>query len=163
MTDLAGFQVDLPPDQLHPVVMGYSDSLMVGELAIAVDNAFGLDRTVTTGVVSALGRTLEAINGRTIANVIQTDAVINLGNSGGPLLNTDGEVIEINTVIFTPSQGSVGIGFAVPVNTAKRWISDMIQFGRARHPMLGVGIVSVTSRITEALNFLPQRASWCRR
>ena len=152
LIDLAMIQVDLPPDQLHPVVMGDSDSLVVGELAIAVGNPFGLDRTVTTGVVSALGRTLEATNDRTIANVIQTDAAINTGNAGGPLLNADGEVIGINTAIFTPSQGSVGIGFAVPVNTARRWIPEMIQFGRARHPMLGVGIVSVTSRIVEALN-----------
>ena len=151
-SDLAVLQVDVSPGQLLPIPMGDSDSLLVGELAIAIGNPFGLDRTVTTGVVSALGRTLDAPNGRTIANVIQTDAAINPGNSGGPLLNADGEVIGINTAIFSPSGGSVGIGFAVPVNTAKRWVPEMIQFGRARHPLLGVSIANVNSRLAEELN-----------
>ncbi|MEE9249063.1 MAG: trypsin-like peptidase domain-containing protein [Dehalococcoidia bacterium] len=155
-SDLAVLQVDASAGQLRPISMGDSDSLLVGELAIAIGNPFGLDRTVTTGVISALGRTLDAPNGRIIANIIQTDAAINPGNSGGPLLNADGEVIGINTAIFSPSGGSVGIGFAVPVNTAKRWIPEMIQFGRARHPMLGVTIANVNSRLAEVLNLFSE-------
>ena len=127
-------------------------------MAIAVGNPFGLARTVTTGVVSALGRTLRADNNRLIIDVIQTDAAINPGNSGGPLLNSSGEVIGINTAIFSPGgAGSVGIGFAVPVNTAKRWVPELIQFGRARHPALGISILDVNNLLAEALGLSVDR------
>ncbi|MEE9199548.1 MAG: trypsin-like peptidase domain-containing protein [Dehalococcoidia bacterium] len=152
-TDLAVLEIDASDYELKPVTLGDSSQLQVGELAIAVGNPFGLDRTVTTGVISALGRTLNASapSNRTIFNVIQTDAAINPGNSGGVLLNSRGEVIGINTAIFSPVRGSVGIGFAIPVNTAKRWVPDMIEFGRARHPALGVGIADLNGSIAENL------------
>ncbi|MFQ5934137.1 MAG: S1C family serine protease, partial [Dehalococcoidia bacterium] len=151
-TDLAVIQIDVPEEKLNPVALGDSDQIRVGQLAIAVGNPFGLDRTVTTGVVSALGRTLRADNNRLIIDVIQTDAAINPGNSGGPLLNSSGEVIGINTAIFSPSgQGSVGLGFAIPINTAARWVPEMIEFGRARHPALGVTIFDLNNRLANAL------------
>ena len=152
-TDLAVIEVDMPQGNLVPVPVADSSQLQVGQMAIAVGNPFGLDRTVTTGVVSALGRTLRADNNRVIIDVIQTDAAINPGNSGGPLLNSSGEVIGINTAIFSPSgQGSVGIGFAIPVNTAKRWVPELIQFGRALHPALGISILDVNNLLAEALD-----------
>lgn len=150
-TDLAVIRVDVDPELLQPVALGDSSILRIGDLTVTLGNPFGLTGTVTTGVVSALGRTLEAPNGRTIANVIQTDASINPGNSGGPLLNALGQVIGINTAIFSPSGGSVGIGFAVPVNTAKRWVPEMIEYGRARHPALGITIAEVNENIASAL------------
>ena len=150
-TDLAVIKIDIPAEKLQPISLGDSSQLQVGQMAIAVGNPFGLDRTVTTGVVSALGRTLRADNNRLINNIVQTDAAINPGNSGGPLLDSKGEVIGINTAIFSPSGGSVGIGFAVPVNTAKRWVPEMIEFGRARHPALGVSIVDLDNRLVDAL------------
>jgi S1-C subfamily serine protease len=121
-------------------------------MAIAIGNPFGLDRTVTRGVVSALGRSLQADTGRQIRNVIQTDAAINPGNSGGPLLNSRGEVIGINTAIFTPSGGSVGIGFAIPVNTAKKLLPQLIARGRASHPWLGISGMDVTPDLARAMN-----------
>ncbi len=157
-TDLAVIQVDAPAGSLVPVPVGDSSQLQVGQMAIAVGNPFGLARTVTTGVVSALGRTLRADNNRLIIDVIQTDAAINPGNSGGPLLNSSGEVIGINTAIFSPGgAGSVGIGFAVPVNTAKRWVPELIQFGRARHPALGISILDVNNLLAEALGLSVDR------
>jgi S1-C subfamily serine protease len=121
-------------------------------MAIAIGNPFGLDRTVTRGVVSAVGRSLKAETGRQIRNVIQTDAAINPGNSGGPLLNSRGEVIGINTAIFTPSGGSVGIGFAVPVNTAKKLLPQLIARGRASHPWLGISGLDITATVAKALS-----------
>lgn len=157
-TDLAVIEVDMPEGNLVPVPVADSSQLQVGQMAIAVGNPFGLDRTVTTGVVSALGRTLRADNDRVIIDVIQTDAAINPGNSGGPLLNSSGEVIGINTAIFNPSgQGSIGIGFAIPINTAKRWVPDLIQFGRARHPALGVSILDVNNFLADALDLPVER------
>ena len=150
-TDLALIEVDVAPEVLRPVTLGDSSALEIGQMTVTLGNPFGLTGTVTTGVISALGRTLEAPNGRTIANVIQTDASINPGNSGGPLLNAEGEVIGINTAIFSPSGGSVGIGFAVPVNTAKRWAPELIAYGRARHPALGITIAEVNENIASAL------------
>ena len=150
-TDLAVIEVDVSPEILKPVTLGDSSALRIGDLTVTLGNPFGLTGTVTTGVVSALGRTLQAPNGRTIANVIQTDASINPGNSGGPLLDAQGHVIGINTAIFSPSGGSVGIGFAVPVNTAKRWVPEMIEYGRARHPALGITIAEVNENIASEL------------
>jgi S1-C subfamily serine protease len=110
-----------------------------------------LDRTVTRGVVSAVGRTLKSETGRQIRDVIQTDAAINPGNSGGPLLNSRGEVIGINTAIFTPSGGSVGIGFAVPVNTAKKLLPQLIAKGRASHPWLGISGLDISPMVARTL------------
>jgi len=150
--DLAVIRVAVPREKLTLLKLGDSDQLQVGQMAIAIGNPFGLDRTVTRGVVSALGRSLKAETGRQIRNVIQTDAAINPGNSGGPLLNSRGEVIGINTAIFSPSGGSVGIGFAIPVNTAKKLLPLLIARGRASHPWLGISGSDVTPNLAKTLN-----------
>ncbi len=150
--DLAVIRVNVPREKLTPLRLGDSNHLQVGQMALAIGNPFGLDRTVTRGVVSALGRSLKSDTGRQIRNVIQTDAAINPGNSGGPLLNSRGEVIGINTAIFTPSGGSVGIGFAIPVNTAKKLLPQLISRGRASHPWLGISGMDITPDLARALN-----------
>ncbi len=150
--DLAVIRVSVPREKLTPLRLGDSAQLQVGQMAIAIGNPFGLDRTITRGVVSALGRSLKADTGRQIRNVIQTDAAINPGNSGGPLLNSRGEVIGINTAIFTPSGGSVGIGFAIPVNTAKKLLPQLIARGRASHPWLGISGMDITPGLARTLS-----------
>ncbi len=150
--DVAVIRVNVPREKLIPLRLGDSSQLQVGQMAIAIGNPFGLDRTVTRGVVSALGRSLKSDTGRQIRNVIQTDAAINPGNSGGPLLNSRGEVIGINTAIFTPSGGSVGIGFAIPVNTAKKLLPQLIAKGRASHPWLGISGTDITPSLARTLN-----------
>lgn len=127
--DLAVIRFDPDRRRLETIPMGESDSLRIGQRVMAIGNPFGLDRTLTIGIVSGLGRPIRARNDLVIRDMIQTDASINPGNSGGPLLNSRGEMIGINTMIFSPSGGSVGIGFAVPVNTARRVIPDLIEFG----------------------------------
>ncbi|MCZ7625773.1 MAG: 2-alkenal reductase [Candidatus Methylomirabilota bacterium] len=154
--DLAVIKISVPKEKLFPLKMGNSDALQVGQMAIAIGNPFGLDRTVTRGVVSSVGRTLRSESGRQIRGVIQTDAPINPGNSGGPLLNSRGEVIGINSAIYTPSGGSVGIGFAVPVNTAKRLLPQLIAKGRVSHPWLGIAGLDITPELADALK-LPVR------
>jgi len=150
--DIAVIRITVPREKLTPLRLGDSAQLQVGQMAIAIGNPFGLDRTVTRGVVSALGRSLQSDTGRQIRNVIQTDAAINPGNSGGPLLNSRGEVIGINTAIFTPSGGSVGIGFAIPVNTAKKLLPQLIARGRASHPWLGISGMEITPDLARGLN-----------
>jgi len=150
--DIAVIRITAPREKLTPLKLGDSDQLQVGQMAIAIGNPFGLDRTITRGVVSALGRSLKADTGRQIRNVIQTDAAINPGNSGGPLLNSRGEVIGINTAIFSPSGGSVGIGFAIPVNTAKKLLPHLIARGRASHPWLGISGSDVTPSLARTLS-----------
>jgi putative serine protease PepD len=152
LNDLAVIKIDVPGERLQVVRLGDSDQLQVGQMAIAIGNPFGLDRTVTSGVVSSLGRSLRTDSGREIQGVIQTDAAINPGNSGGPLLNSRGEVIGINSAIFSPSGGSVGIGFAIPINTAKRIIPELIAKGRVSHPWLGIAGLSVTPEMSRLLN-----------
>jgi len=149
--DLAVIKINVPRSKLNAVKLGNSGSLQVGQKVLAIGNPFGLNQTLTTGVISGLGRPLRAPNGRLIENVIQTDASINPGNSGGPLLNSRGEVIGINSAIFTPSGGSVGVGFAVPVDTAKKLIPDLIAYGRARRPWLGIRSYEVNARLADAL------------
>jgi len=113
--------------------------LLVGQRAIAIGNPFGqFGRTLTTGVISALGRTLEGQDGRTITGIIQTDAAINRGNSGGPLLDSSGRVIGVNSAIFSPTGANAGVGFAVPVDTVHRILPDLLTLGRYRHPWLGI-------------------------
>jgi putative serine protease PepD len=137
--DIAIIQINAPRESLIPVALGNSADLFVGKKVLAIGNPFGLDRTLTTGVVSGLARPLRSeMTDRLIEGVIQTDASINPGNSGGPLLDSRGKMIGINTMIYSPSGGSVGIGFAVPVDTAKRLIPDIIQYGYARKPSLGI-------------------------
>jgi S1-C subfamily serine protease len=151
--DLALLRVSASPEELHPVELGSSDALQVGQWAIAIGNPFGqFDRTLTTGVISALNRTLEGADGRMITGVIQTDAAINRGNSGGPLLDSSGRVIGINTAIFSPTGANAGVGFAVPVDTIKRVLPDLLELGRYRHPWLGVRYgYSITPGLAEIL------------
>ncbi len=143
-TDLAVIKIDSPPPGLPVVPLGDSDKLNVGQKVLAIGNPFGLDRTLTTGVISGLQRPIRARNGRPIDAAIQTDASINPGNSGGPLLDKFGHMIGINSQILSPSGGgSVGVGFAIPVNTAKRVIPQLLQFGEVRRPRLGASLPSV--------------------
>lgn len=136
--DLAVVQFDPGGRQLHTIPMGNSDRLRVGQKVLAIGNPFGLDRTLTTGIVSGLGRPLRARNDLVIRDMIQTDASINPGNSGGPLLNSRGEMVGINTMIFSPTGGSVGIGFAVPVNTARRVVPDLLEYGVVRRGWIDI-------------------------
>ncbi|MFA7566913.1 MAG: trypsin-like peptidase domain-containing protein [Alkalispirochaeta sp.] len=136
--DLAVVRFDPDGRRLETIPMGDSDMLRVGQKVLAIGNPFGLDRTLTTGIVSGLGRPLKARNDLVIRDMIQTDASINPGNSGGPLLNSRGEMIGINTMIFSPSGGSVGIGFAVPVNTARRVVPDLMEFGSVRRGWIDI-------------------------
>lgn len=149
--DLAVIKIDAPADKLHTVPLGTSQSLAVGQKVLAIGNPFGLDRTLTRGIISGLGRPLKASNGRTIDNVIQTDASINPGNSGGPLLNSNGEIIGINTAIYSPSGGSVGIGFAVPVDIARNILPDLLAYGRVLRPWLGISTIQITPRLASRL------------
>ncbi|MFP4329408.1 MAG: S1C family serine protease [Spirochaetaceae bacterium] len=136
--DLAVVRFDPGNRELTVVAMGESDSLQIGQKVLAIGNPFGLDRTLTSGIVSGLDRPLRARNDLVIQNMIQTDASINPGNSGGPLLDSRGRMIGINTMIYSPSGGSVGIGFAVPVATARRVVPDLLEFGYVRRGWIDI-------------------------
>jgi S1-C subfamily serine protease len=142
-TDLAVIKIEPPQTGLTVVPLGDSDKLIVGQKVLAIGNPFGLDRTLTTGVISGLQRPIRARNNRLIEGAIQTDASINPGNSGGPLLDKFGRMIGINSQILSPAGGSVGVGFAIPVNIAKRIIPQLLQFGEVRRPSLGANFLSV--------------------
>jgi S1-C subfamily serine protease len=159
-TDIALIKVDPDDAELKPVPLGDSSKVNVGDPAIAIGNPFGYDRTVTTGIVSALQRQIEAPNGFSIDNVIQTDASINPGNSGGPLLDANGRVIGINSQIATGgSSGSVGIGFAVPVNTAKSVVPQLKEEGKVERAFLGITTAPVTRQLAEELNLPSDRGA----
>ncbi|MFL5895840.1 MAG: S1C family serine protease [Thermoleophilaceae bacterium] len=152
-TDIAVLKVDPGDTKLHALPLGNSDRVRVGDPAIAIGNPFGYDRTVTTGIISALQRQIKAPNGFTISHVLQTDAPINPGNSGGPLLNSLGQVVGVNSQIATAgSRGSVGIGFAVPINTAKRVVPQLEQHGRILHAYLGVTTYPLNKDLAAAIN-----------
>ncbi|MBC7264669.1 MAG: trypsin-like peptidase domain-containing protein [Chloroflexi bacterium] len=155
--DLAVLKIDVPAEELHPVELGTSSDLKVGQRVIAIGNPFGLDRTLTTGVISSLNRPLDLENGRRLYNVIQTDAAINPGNSGGPLLDSQGRVIGVNTAIYSPSGGSVGLGFAIPIDTVKRVIPELIAKGRYSHPWMGIRALSITPDLAQELNLSVDR------
>ena len=145
-TDLAVIRLlEKPREALTVVSLGDSDKLAVGQKVLAIGNPFGLDRTLTTGVISALQRPIRAPNNRLIEGAIQTDASINMGNSGGPLLDSHGRVIGINSQILSPSGASAGLGFAVPVNIAKRIVPQLINSGSVKRPKLGISSRSVES------------------
>jgi 2-alkenal reductase len=150
-SDLAVIAVDLPSELLHPVDLGDSDQLRVGQRAIAIGNPFGLEGTMTTGIISALGRTLPAESLFAIPEVIQTDAAINPGNSGGPLLDSERLVIGVNTAINTTTGGNTGVGFAVPVNLLKRVVPQLISSGHYDHPQLGIRGMTITPLLVEEL------------
>ncbi len=138
--DLAVLRIEAPRNRLKPAPIGTSDDLQVGQKVFAIGNPFGLDQTLTTGIISALGREIESVTRRPIQGVIQTDAAINPGNSGGPLLDSSGRLIGVNTAIFSPSGASVGIGFAIPVNTVNRIVPQLIRYGKVIRPGLGVQV-----------------------
>ena len=139
-TDSAVLQVEVKSRALKSLPLGNSESVRVGDQVIAIGNPFGLDRSVTAGIVSAVQRRIEAPNQLSISHVIQTDAALNHGNSGGPLLNAQGQVIGVNAQIETggQSQGNVGIGFAIPINTVKDVVAELIKHGKVEHPFLGI-------------------------
>ena len=139
--DVAVIRVDAPAEKLFPVVLGESSELRVGQKVLALGNPFGLERTLTTGIVSSLDRSLEAQNGRMIRGVIQTDASINPGNSGGPLLNARGEVIGMTTAIYSKVGQSAGIGFAVPITMIKRVLRPLVEQGFVERATLGINRV----------------------
>ncbi|MGA8745590.1 MAG: trypsin-like peptidase domain-containing protein [Solirubrobacterales bacterium] len=154
-TDLALLKVNAPSGQLHPLSLGDSSKIEVGDPVVAIGNPFGLDRTVTSGIVSALQRQIQAPDGFSISNVIQTDAAINPGNSGGPLIEAGGNVIGINSQIETGgngSDGNVGIGFAIPINTARSEISQLETSGKVQHAFLGITGTSITPDLARAVN-----------
>jgi S1-C subfamily serine protease len=136
--DLAVLKINLPREKLQPIPVGTSRDLQVGQKVYAIGNPFGLDQTLTTGIVSALNREIDSANQRTIRGVIQTDAAINPGNSGGPLLDSAGRLIGVNTAIYSPSGASAGIGFAIPVDEVNRIVPRLIKDGRITRPALGV-------------------------
>jgi S1-C subfamily serine protease len=148
--DLALLRINTERSKLRPIPIGQSDNLLVGQKVFAIGNPFGLDQSLTTGVVSALGRTINAVTGRPIEDVIQTDAAVNPGNSGGPLLDSAGRLIGANTAIYSPSGASAGIGFAVPVDTINRIIPQLLAKGKIVRPYLGVSTNDAFShRVTE--------------
>jgi S1-C subfamily serine protease len=153
-SDLALLKVEAPADQLHPLALGDSSKVRVGDPVVAIGNPFGLDRTVTSGIVSALQRQIQAPNGFSISHVIQTDAAINPGNSGGPLIDSGGNVIGINSQIETGGggNGNVGIGFAIPINTAREVANEIEKNGKVEHAFLGINGGSITPALAKAVN-----------
>ncbi len=147
--DIAVLRIDVTSEKLAPILIGTSADLQVGQKVFAIGNPFGLDQTLTTGIVSALGRTIESVTNRKIEGVVQTDAAINPGNSGGPLLDSAGRLIGINTAIASPTGSSAGIGFAVPVDTVNQVVPQLIQHGKVIRPQLG--IVLAEDRIAQRL------------
>lgn len=152
--DLAVIRVNLPPEQIPGVPLGDSSALRVGQFVIAIGNPFGLERTLTVGVVSSLGRIIESPNERFIGEVIQSDAAINPGNSGGPLLNLAGEVIGVNSAILSPSGASAGIGFTIPARTVQRVVPVLIEQGRYPQPALHAQMFDLTPQLAELLRRL---------
>ncbi len=140
--DLAVLKINAPKDKLKPIPVGTSHDLRVGQSVYAIGNPFGLDQSLTTGIVSALGREIESVARIPIRDVIQTDAAINPGNSGGPLLDSSGRLIGVNTAIYSPSGASAGIGFSVPVDIVNWAIPDLITYGEVQRPVLGIELVS---------------------
>ncbi len=147
--DLAVLKIEAPAEQLHGLPMGAANDLMVGQQVFAIGNPFGLDHTLTTGVISALGREIGSAADVPIRDVIQTDAAINPGNSGGPLLDSSGRLIGVNTAIYSPSGAYAGIGFAIPVDTVQWVVPDLIQHGRVMRPTLGVQLAN--NQVTQQL------------
>jgi S1-C subfamily serine protease len=157
-TDVAVLQVDAHSRALTPLELGNSDLVRVGDSVVAIGNPFGLDRSITAGIVSALQRPIQAPNGFTIDHVIQTDAALNHGNSGGPLLNAQGHVVGVNAQIQTggTSDGNVGIGFAIPVNTVRNVVAQLIARGKVEHAFLGISAKAIQPDVAQLFH-LPVR------
>jgi S1-C subfamily serine protease len=139
--DLAVLKIKADQNKLKPIPVGQSSNLKVGQSVYAIGNPFGLDQTLTTGVISALGREITSLTGRAIRDVIQTDAAINPGNSGGPLLDSSGRLIGVNTMIYSPSGASAGIGFSIPVDEVNWVVSDLIKYGELKRPVMGIQLL----------------------
>lgn len=154
LSDLAVLKVDAPADRLQPVALGDSSALKVGQLAVAIGNPFGYTRTLTVGVVSGLGRPIPGAYRRPMLDMVQTDAALNPGNSGGPLVNSRGEVVGINTAI---ERDQPGVGFAVPINRAKRFLPEMLAGKTVRHPWLGISGIDVTPFLAEQFGLPAQQ------
>jgi S1-C subfamily serine protease len=152
-TDIAVLKVDMAADALTPIPLGDSDEVEVGDPVVAIGNPFGLDRTVTAGIVSAVQREITAPNGFPIEHVIQTDAAINHGNSGGPLIDAGGQVIGVNAQITSGGlvDGNVGIGFAVPINTAREVAAQLIESGKVEHAYLGIEMETITPELADSV------------
>lgn len=150
--DLAVLKIDAPVNRLPAIPVGTSKDLQVGQSVFAIGNPFGLDQSLTTGVISALGREIESVTRRPIQGVIQTDAAINPGNSGGPLLDSAGRLIGVNTAIYSPSGASAGIGFAIPVDTVNRIVPELIRYGKVTRP--GIGVQIAEDQIAERLGVI---------
>jgi S1-C subfamily serine protease len=150
-TDVAVLQVKAPSRALTPLTLGDSDSVQVGDSVIAIGNPFGLDRTVTAGIVSALQRPIQAPNGYTIDHVIQTDAALNHGNSGGPLIDSEGDVVGVNSQIQTggTTDGNVGVGFAIPINTVRTVVAQIIKSGKVEHAFIGINVRALTPSVAK--------------
>jgi S1-C subfamily serine protease len=151
-TDIAVLEIDAQARALTPLPLGDSETVRVGDAVIAIGNPFSLERTVTAGIVSALQRRITAPDGFAIDEVIQTDAAINRGNSGGPLMNANGEVIGVNAQIETETGGNVGIGFAIPINTVKEVVSQLIDRGKVEHAYLGIEMATIDDTVAETFN-----------
>ncbi len=145
--DIAVLKIDVPPEKLRSLPIGTTNNLRVGQKVFAIGNPFGLDQTLTTGVISGLGREITTFGGRTIQDVIQTDAAINPGNSGGPLIDSAGRLIGMNTAIASPSGASAGIGFAIPVDSINDVVTQLIRHGKIVRP--GLGVMIARWQITE--------------
>jgi S1-C subfamily serine protease len=150
-TDIAVLQVDAHSRALTPLPLGNSDQIQVGDEVVAIGNPFGLDRSITSGIVSALQRGITAPNNYEIDHVIQTDAALNHGNSGGPLLNAQGQVIGVNAQIQTggSTQGNVGVGFAIPINTVKTVVAEIVRSGRAQHAFIGISAKPIQASVVQ--------------
>jgi len=140
--DLAVLKIQAPSKVISPIKVGNSSELKVGQSVFAIGNPFGLDQTLTTGIISALGREIQSITGKPIKDVIQTDAAINPGNSGGPLLDSSGRLIGVNTMIYSPSGASAGIGFSIPADEVNWVVSDLVMYGEIRRPIMGISLVA---------------------
>jgi S1-C subfamily serine protease len=155
-TDIAVLKVDARSRALTPLRFGNSDAVRVGDSVVAIGNPFGYDRTVTSGIISAIGRQITAPNNFTIDHVIQTDAAINHGNSGGPLIDAEGDVIGVNSQISTGNtgqQGNLGIGFAVPSNTVREVVAQLLKHGKVEHPYIGIAAVPITPELARVFRF----------
>jgi len=151
--DLAILKIKDPPRDLTTIPLGTSENLQVGQKVYAIGNPFGFNRTLTSGIISALGRPLKTEDGNIVEGAIQTDASINPGNSGGPLIDSSGKLIGINTMIVSPSGGSVGIGFAIPIDTIKELIPELVEYGYVKRGWIDATFLPITSRIAKSLNY----------
>jgi putative serine protease PepD len=157
--DLAVIKVDAPKEKLTVIPMGDSSELQIGQKVLAIGNPFGLGQTLTTGIISSLGRSIRSEAGTLIEDVIQTDAAINPGNSGGPLLDSKGKIIGINSAIISPTGASVGIGFAIPVNTAKRVLPEVISKGHVSYPWIGASVYPLIPEFATVLGLKVERGA----